>query len=114
MVTRTAYTQLRYSPLILGGTIIGLVLVYLIPPLVTLTWLLHGNAWAGGLAVCTWLIMIYTFQPTLRLYELAPAYGVVLPLAALFYLGMTVDSAWRHWLKVGVQWKGRTGIDFPD
>ena len=114
MVTRTAYTQLRYSPLILGGTIIGLVLVYLIPPLVTLTWLLHGNAWAGGLAVCTWLIMIYTFQPTLRLYELAPAYGVVLPVAALFYLGMTVDSAWRHWLKVGVQWKGRTGIDFSD
>ena len=114
MVTRTAYTQLRYSPLTLVVTVIGLALVYLFPPLVTLTWPLHGNALAGGLAVFAWLIMMYTFQPTLRLYALAPTYGVVLPIAALLYLGMTVDSAWRHWLKVGGQWKGRTGIGCPD
>lgn len=114
MVTRTAYTQLRHSPLILVGTILGLTLIYLLPPLVTLTWPLHENATAGGLAVFAWLIMVYTFQPTLRLYALAPTYGVVLPVAALLYLGMTVDSAWRHWLKIGGQWKGRTGIGFTD
>ncbi len=114
MVTRTAYTQLKYSPLILVGTIIGLALVYLLPPLVTLTWPLHGNAPAGGLAVLAWLIMMYTFQPTLRLYALAPAYGVVLPVAAFLYLVMTVDSARRHWLKIGGQWKGRTGIGCTD
>lgn len=114
MVTRTAYTQLRYSSLILAGTIIGLALNYLLPPLVTLTWPLHGNAPAGGLAVLACLIMLYTFQPTLRVYALAPTYGVVLPIAALLYLGMTVDSAWRHWLKIGGQWKGRTRIGFTD
>ncbi|MCA9469831.1 MAG: glycosyltransferase, partial [Nitrospira sp.] len=114
MVTRTAYTQLRYSPLILVGTVIGLALVYLFPPLVTLTWPLHGNAPAGGLAVFAWLIMMYTFQPTVRLYALAPIYGVALPVAALLYLGMTIDSAWRHWWKVGGQWKGRTGIGCND
>jgi hopene-associated glycosyltransferase HpnB len=114
MVTRTAYTQLRYSPLILVGTVIGLALVYLFPPLVTLTWPLHGNAPTGGLAVFAWLIMMSTFQPTLRLYALAPIYGVVLPVAALLYLVMTVDSARRHWLKIGGQWKGRTGIGCTD
>lgn len=114
MVTRTAYTQLRYSPLILVGTIMGLAFVYLFPPLVTLTWPLHGNAPAGGLAVLAWLIMMSTFQPTLRLYALAPIYGVGLPVAAVLYLGMTVDSARRHWLKVGGQWKGRTGIGCTD
>ena len=110
MVKRTAYTQLRYSPLMLVGTVLGLVVVYLLPPLVILTWPLHGSALAGGLALVAWLIMMYTFQPTVRLYGLAPTYGVVLPVAALLYLGMTIDSAWRHWLKVGGEWKGRTGI----
>lgn len=54
--------------------------------------------------------MMYTFQPTLRLYSLPPTYGFVLPIAAFLYLGMRVDSAWRYWLKTGGQWKGRTGI----
>lgn len=114
MVKRTAYTQLRYSPLMLVGAVMGLVLVYLVPPLVTLTWPLHGSALAGGLAVFAWLMMMYSFQPTLRLYGLATTYGVVLPAAALLYLGMTVDSAWGHWLKIGGQWKGRTGIGCTD
>ena len=110
MVKRTTYTQLRYSPLMLLGTVMGLVIVYLLPPLAALTWPLHGNALGGGLALFAWLIMMYTFQPTLRLYALPPTYGFVLPIAALLYLGMTVDSAYRYWLKVGGQWKGRTGI----
>lgn len=114
MVTRTAYTQLKYSPLILSGSIIGLTLVYLIPPLVTLTWPVHGNALAGGLAVSAWLTMLYTFQPTLRAYALAPIFGLTLPVAALLYLGMTVDSAWRHWQGIGRQWKGRTGVGCTD
>jgi hypothetical protein len=109
MVTRTAYTQLRYSPLILLSTFFGLALVYLIPPLITLTWPVHGNALAGGLALSAWLTMLYTFQPTLRAYALGPSYGLALPAAALLFLGMTVDSAWRQWLRIGGQWKGRTG-----
>ncbi|MCA9421472.1 MAG: hypothetical protein KC592_10655, partial [Nitrospira sp.] len=92
------------------GTVMGLVIVYLLPPLAALTWPLHGSALGGGLALFAWLIMMYTFQPTLRLYSLAPTFGLVLPIAALLYLGMTVDSAYRYWLKVGGQWKGRTGI----
>lgn len=110
MVKRTAYTQLRYSPLMLVGTALGLVLVYLLPPVVALTYPIHGSALAGGLAVFAWCIMTYTFQPTLRLYALAPTYGLVLPIAAFLYLGMTLDSACRYWLKIGGQWKGRSGI----
>ena len=36
MVSRTAYAQLRYSPLMLAGTVAGLTLVYLVPPLAAL------------------------------------------------------------------------------
>lgn len=110
MVARTAYTQLRYSPLILMGTVIGLALVYLLPPLVTLTWPIHENGPAGTLAVLAWFLMMYTFYPTLRIYALPPTLGLLLPVAALLYLGMTIDSARRHWLRIGGRWKGRTGI----
>jgi hopene-associated glycosyltransferase HpnB len=114
MVTRTAYTQLKYSPLILVGTVLGLAVVYLLPPLVTLTWPIHENGPAGQLAVLAWCLMLYTIQPTLRIYALTPTFGFVLPVAALLYLGMTMDSARRHWLRIGGQWKGRRGIGITD
>ena len=58
--------------------------------------------------------MLYTFQPTLRAYALTPAFGLVLPVAALLYLVMTMDSAWQHWRGIGMQWKGRTGVGGTD
>ncbi len=114
MVTRTAYTQLRYSPWLLGQTIIGLLFLYVIPPVVTLTWAFHGHALAGAFATLAWGIMTFTFHPTLRNYSLSPTLGIFLPIAGLYYLGMTLDSARRHWQHLGVQWKGRTGIGCPE
>jgi hypothetical protein len=36
MVARSAYAQLNYSPLTLAGTVAGLALTYLVPPLMAL------------------------------------------------------------------------------
>jgi hopene-associated glycosyltransferase HpnB len=36
MISRTAYTQLEYSPFVLAGTVVGLVVTYLAPPLLTI------------------------------------------------------------------------------
>ncbi len=114
MVRRTAFTQLRYSPWLLGQTFLGLILLYLLPPLITLTLPFHGSFWAGLLSVLAWIIMGITFHPTLRSYALSPSMGLLLPLAGMYYLGMTVDSAHRHWRGVGVQWKGRTSLGYPE
>jgi len=100
MVARTAYDQLNYSPLLLLGTVAGLALLYLAPVVLAVS----GVA-LGGLA---WLLMAFAEAPVLRLYGLAPWRGLFLPLAALLYLGMTLDSAWRHWRGRGGEWKGRT------
>lgn len=108
MVTRTAFTQLRYSSWLLGLMGIGLLLLYVVPPIITLTWPLHGNTPAGVLSILSWVLMTVAFHPTLRLYSLPSTLGVVLPLIALCYLVMTVDSARRHWQQRGGQWKGRT------
>lgn len=108
MVARTAYTQLGYSPWLLAGTLLGLALVYLVPPLWALGWPLHGSEWAAALGVASWLLMALTFKPTLKLYERPWIWALALPVAGLLYLGMTFDSALRYWRGRGALWKGRS------
>ncbi len=106
-MARSAYTQLRTSPLVLAGTLLAMALTYLVPPLALLAWLWHGStptAIAGGAA---WVLMAAAFLPTLRLYRQPPWLAALLPVSALLYFLMTVDSAWRHWRGRGGAWKGR-------
>jgi hopene-associated glycosyltransferase HpnB len=103
MVARSAYTQLRYSPLLLVGTILGLTLTYLAPPLTALL----GTGVAQGLGILTWAMMALAFQPTLRLYRLSPLWGLALPAIALAYMAFTIDSAYQHARGRGGLWKGR-------
>jgi hopene-associated glycosyltransferase HpnB len=113
MVARSAYTQLRHSPWLLALTVFGMVLVFLSPPLVASTFPVHGNPWAALLALSAWLAMAWSFGPSALRYRRSAAFGLVLPAAALFYLGMTLDSARRHWIGAGGQWKGRAGAGNP-
>jgi len=103
MVTRTAYAQLGYSPLVLGGTLLGLTLVYLAPVMTALfAWGI--SQMAGWIA---WIIMAVMFQPILRFYRLSPLWGLALPLIGVFYAGFTFQSAIQHWSGKGGMWKGR-------
>ncbi len=113
MVARSAYAQLRHSPRLLALSAIGLAIAFVSPPLVALTHPLHGDAAATLLAGCAWLAMAWTFRPSALRYRLPPAFGLLLPAAALLYLGMTLDSARRHRIGVGGQWKGRAGAGNP-
>lgn len=103
MVARSAYAQLRYSPLLLAGMVIGMALTYLVP--VAFTLFGHGVAQIAGLLA--WVIMAVAFQPTLRFYRLSPLWGLALPAIALVYLAFTLDSAYQHALGRGGMWKGR-------
>jgi hypothetical protein len=109
MVARSAYTQLRYSTGLLAGTVVGLVLIYLVPPLLVLTAPLHRSPGVAVLAALAWSLMTLTYLPTLRLYGLSPLRGLTLPVSGLLYLGMTLDSARLHRQGRGAQWKGRVG-----
>jgi len=113
MVARSAYTQLRHSVWLLAISVVGMALAFLSPPLVTLTFPAHGNVWATLLAGSAWLAMAWTFRPSALRYRRPAAFGLVLPAAALLYLGMTLDSARRHRIGVGGQWKGRAGAGNP-
>ena len=103
MVSRTAYAQLRYSPLLLAGTILGLAITYLAP--VALAFFATGLARYLGIAA--WLLMALAFQPTLRFYGRSGLWGLALPAIAATYMAFTVDSAYQHVRGRGGMWKGR-------
>jgi hypothetical protein len=88
-------------------------LVFLSPPLVTLTFPAHGNVAATLLAGSAWLAMAWTFRPSALRYRRPALFGLVVPVAALLYLGMTLDSARRHRVGIGGRWKGRAGAGNP-
>lgn len=107
MVARTAYTQLRHSPLLLLGALAGMALTYLAAPLVVVTWPFHDRTGAAAAAAAAWGLMTVAYRPTLRLYGRPAAHGVLLPLVAALYSLMTVSSAVSHWRGRGGRWKGR-------
>jgi hopene-associated glycosyltransferase HpnB len=115
MIARSAYTQLRYSPAALAGTVAGLLWLYALPPAAALgglAWLATGGsaaaAWLAAAGLAGWAIMAISYVPILRLYRLSPLRAPCLPLIALLYAAMTADSARRYHLGRGGQWKGRT------
>lgn len=103
MIARSAYTQLHYSPWMLAGATVGMLLTYIAPPVLALA---GGPAlWPAWLA---WILMAASYRPMLREYRQPVWLAPLLPVTALFYLGATLDSARRYWLKRGGQWKGRS------
>ncbi len=107
MVARSAFTQLNYSPLILAGTIVGMILIYCVPPVAALSYALLKDPSLALLGISGSALMIGLFWPTVRLYKQPFWVALFLPIAALLYTVMTVDSALRYWCGTGGGWKGR-------
>ena len=103
MVSRTAYAQLRYSPLLLAGTVLGLAITYLAPVALAV----FATGMAQFLGIFTWLLMAFAFKPTLRFYRLSRLWGPALPAIAAIYMAFTLDSAYQHARGRGGMWKGR-------
>ena len=103
MISRTAFNQLRHSAVLLLLALLGMILTYLAP---------MGSLFAGGAvakicgAIALALMMICYF-PMVRFYKLNPAWVLTLPLAAIFYMAATLDSAVSFWRGQGGEWKGR-------
>ena len=110
MVSRTAYAQLQYSPLILLGTVLGLAVTYLFPVLLTV----FASGLAQILGLTAWLLMALAFQPILRFYRVSPLWGVALPAIAATYMAFTLDSAYQHARGRGGMWKGRAQANLQD
>jgi hopene-associated glycosyltransferase HpnB len=115
MIARSAYVQLRYNPALLAGTLIGLLLLYAVPPAGLIAALIAVAVGSTGTAVAVtglagllgWALMTASYLPMLRFYRLSPLRAPTLPLIALLYAAMTADSARRHYSGRAVSWRGR-------
>ena len=103
MISRTAFWQLRHSPCLLAGTMAGMFITYMMPPLLLLT----GRLLPTCLGMVAWALMMVAYAPSLRFYGLTMFWAPALPVVALFYAGATVHSALRYWSGRGGEWKDR-------
>jgi hopene-associated glycosyltransferase HpnB len=103
MVSRTAFTQLRYSLALLLLTLLGLTVVWLVP-----VWeILFGTGWRFACGLAAFVLAAGSYVPTLRRYGRSPLWALTLPLIALFYMAATLGSALTHWFGSGSNWKHR-------
>ena len=103
MVSRSAFAELRYSPLRLAGAIGGMGLVYVAP----LLFAIFARGAAQAIGAITWAMMAIAFAPMLRHYGRSVICGFALPAIAAAYVAFTFDSAYQYWRGRGGYWKGR-------
>jgi len=103
MVARSAFTQLRYSWLVL----IALSAIFGVAFWLPLLALSSGAHWPVALALVAVAAMTISYLPMVRFYRLSPAWALALPIVATLFLAMTWSSAWRWQFGHGSAWKGR-------
>jgi hopene-associated glycosyltransferase HpnB len=107
MVSRSAFTQLRYSTALLLVTT-ALMLVVLLAPVVGVAVApFHGGTALALLAGAAWLAMGFAYLPMVRFYRLGIGWALTLPLAAALFLAMTWSSALGYWRGSHGGWKNR-------
>lgn len=107
MIARTAYVQLRYSPFLLLGTVIGLALVWFAPVGLAV----FGRGRSRWLGLAAWGLSVASFVPTLRRFNQPLWRALPLPFVAGFYMAATIGSAVDHHRGRGVRWKDRAYVE---
>ena len=104
MVARNAFTQLRYSPVLLLATTFALVAFFWAP------WfaLLSRSRWSRITGLAGVLSMTATYLPVVRFYGLPSWRALTLAPASFLYLLMTWTSALRYWQGQRAEWRGRS------
>jgi hypothetical protein len=104
MVSRTAFTQLKYSLSLLLLASLAMVVLFVAPPAALLSGPLSS---VGLLGFAAWLAMSAAYLPIVVFYRLPVLWTLTLPFAAMLFLAMTWDSAIAYWRGTRARWKDR-------
>ncbi len=107
MVSRSAYAQLNYSPLLLVGTVFGMAVVYGMPIVGLGFGWMQRDVWVFAMALLSYGLMTWAYLPIVRFYQQPSWMSLGLPGVAVLYLLMTLDSARQSMQGKGGAWKGR-------
>jgi hopene-associated glycosyltransferase HpnB len=100
MIARSAYVQLRYSPVLLVLTVLGMAWLFLLPVYATF----EQPHLIGAAA---WILLAVSFAPSLQRFGLSSWWAPLLPAIAAFYIAATIGAAVAHHSGRGSTWKGR-------
>jgi hopene-associated glycosyltransferase HpnB len=107
MVSRSAFTQLRYSVALLVLATVLMLATLLAPIAALIAAAFVGDALLAALAAGTWLALSAAYWPVIHFYRLPAWSGLTLPIAGALFLAMTWSSALDHWRGTGARWKNR-------
>jgi hopene-associated glycosyltransferase HpnB len=107
MVSRSAFTQLRYSTGWLLVATLLMVVTLLVPVAGVAAGVLLGDGWLLAAATAAWLAIGAVYWPVVAFYRSSPAWAATLPLAAALFLAMTWSSAFGYWRGTRASWKAR-------
>jgi len=107
MVSRSAFTQLRYSIAWLLVATVLMVLTLLVPLAALAVGAAAREAEVAAAGGAAWLAMAAAYGPVVSFYRLPAVWAATLPAAAALFLAMTCDSALRYWRGTRATWKAR-------
>jgi hopene-associated glycosyltransferase HpnB len=114
MVSRSAFTQLRYSTawlLVATALMLGTLLA---PVAGFAAGLVTRDPALSITAAAAWLAMAAAYLPVVSFYRLPAVWAATLPVAATLFLAMTWGSAIRYWRGTRASWKARDYGRSPD
>ncbi len=107
MVSRSAFTQLRYSGALLILTTV-LMFVVLLAPVAAVAALALGGSAVAIVGALAWIAMSAAYYSVVRFYRLSSLWALTLPFSASLFLAMTWSSAFAYWRGAHGNWKNRS------
>lgn len=107
MVSRTAYEQLNFSIINLSLSILGMIILYILPIFGIIYYFLGENYFLFIINFLSFILMTISLVPTILFYRLHFVYFFSLPFSGLIYIMMTITSALNYYFRKGNLWKGR-------
>jgi hopene-associated glycosyltransferase HpnB len=107
MVSRSAYTQLRYSTTLLLVATTLMALTLLAPVAGLAAGVAAGEPRLALVSAAAWLVLAAAYWPVVSFYRLPVGWAATLPVSAALFLAMTWGSALRYWRGVRANWKAR-------
>ncbi len=107
MVSRSAFTQLRYSTALLLIATATMLVVLVVPCVAVASAALDGNIVTVAIGALAWAAMSVAYWPVVRFYGLPIWWTLTLPFSAALFLAMTWASAIGYWRGRRAVWKSR-------
>jgi hopene-associated glycosyltransferase HpnB len=114
MVSRSAFTQLRYSTVWLLVATALMLLTLLVPVAAFLAGVAAAEPAVAAAGAAAWLAIAAAYRPVVKFYRLSSTWAATLPLAGALFLAMTWSSAVSFWRGTRASWKTRDYARAPD